>query len=147
MLCITLLIILSYILLIKKHKIQLKDKNRVFNAKEGDKVLLVTAHPDDECMFFSPTILYLLDLKCQIILLCLSNGDYDGLGEERAYELYRSCENFGIPLGNVSISSHFNDDPNVFWDPKDICKTIENQVLKLKSYIFHAMLLFWPLIY
>lgn len=40
------------------------------------RVLIVTAHPDDECMFFGPTILSLIGRKqCQIYLLCLSNGE------------------------------------------------------------------------
>lgn len=39
------------------------------------RVLLVTAHPDDESMFFGPTILSLIRRKnCKIYLLCLSNG-------------------------------------------------------------------------
>lgn len=40
------------------------------------RVLIVTAHPDDECMFFGPTILSLTQRKepCTVYLLCLSNG-------------------------------------------------------------------------
>lgn len=39
------------------------------------RVLIVTAHPDDECMFFGPTILSLLKRPtCRVYLLCLSNG-------------------------------------------------------------------------
>lgn len=38
-------------------------------------VLLITAHPDDECMFFAPTILALTRLAPEnVYLLCLSNG-------------------------------------------------------------------------
>jgi LmbE family N-acetylglucosaminyl deacetylase len=36
--------------------------------------LLVTAHPDDEAMFFSPTILYLINQGLRVALLCLSTG-------------------------------------------------------------------------
>lgn len=32
------------------------------NAKLGERVLVLTAHPDDESMFFGPTILTLYDL-------------------------------------------------------------------------------------
>ncbi len=43
-----------------------------------DRVLIVTAHPDDESMFFSPTILSLVGGKnrpsTMCSLLCLSNG-------------------------------------------------------------------------
>lgn len=40
------------------------------------RVLIVTAHPDDECMFFGPTILSLTQRNepCTVYLLCLSNG-------------------------------------------------------------------------
>ena len=37
-------------------------------------VLIVIAHPDDECMFFSPTILICARRSCTISILCLSNG-------------------------------------------------------------------------
>lgn len=41
------------------------------------RVLVVTAHPDDESMFFGPTILSLTKRKdCRVYLLCLSNGLY-----------------------------------------------------------------------
>lgn len=36
-------------------------------------VLFVTAHPDDECMFFAPTIIALSKL-CDVHVLCLSSG-------------------------------------------------------------------------
>ena len=36
--------------------------------------LLVTAHPDDEAMFFSPTILHLIEQGLRVALLCVSTG-------------------------------------------------------------------------
>lgn len=37
--------------------------------------LFVTSHPDDECMFFGPTILTLSTKpECSVYLLCLSRG-------------------------------------------------------------------------
>lgn len=38
-------------------------------------VLLVTAHPDDEAMFFAPTISRLQQQGASIHILCLSNGE------------------------------------------------------------------------
>lgn len=38
------------------------------------RVLVVTAHPDDECMFFAPTIIQLVALNVDVHLLCLSKG-------------------------------------------------------------------------
>jgi N-acetylglucosaminylphosphatidylinositol deacetylase len=39
-----------------------------------ESVLLVTAHPDDEAMFFAPTIHTLLQQGASVHILCLSNG-------------------------------------------------------------------------
>lgn len=40
-------------------------------------VLLITAHPDDECMFFSPVLLALTRTAPQnVYLLCLSEGNF-----------------------------------------------------------------------
>ncbi len=42
--------------------------------KSDGEVLLVTAHPDDECMFFAPTILAFRENANAVFLLCLSQG-------------------------------------------------------------------------
>jgi hypothetical protein len=39
-------------------------------------VLIVIAHPDDECMFFSPTIIQLVKQHIPVFILCLSSGMY-----------------------------------------------------------------------
>ena len=46
-------------------------------------VLLIIAHPDDEIMFWTPTIKTLISFNISMKILCLSNGNYDGLGELR----------------------------------------------------------------
>lgn len=41
------------------------------------RILFVIAHPDDECMFFGPTILnYTRKEKCVVYLMCLTTGLY-----------------------------------------------------------------------
>lgn len=40
------------------------------------RALLVTAHPDDECMFFAPTVLQLVESQAAVYLLCLSTGRF-----------------------------------------------------------------------
>ena len=50
------------------------------NLKQSKNILFVTAHPDDECMFFAPAIEYLKQ-NSNLFLLVLSNGGYDGLGK------------------------------------------------------------------
>lgn len=37
--------------------------------------LILTAHPDDECMFFAPTVISLASNGCNISALCLSAGN------------------------------------------------------------------------
>ena len=41
----------------------------------GQNVLLVIAHPDDECMFFGPTIQTLNVLGNTINILCMTSGE------------------------------------------------------------------------
>lgn len=53
---------------------------------------LVTAHPDDEAMFFVPFILGVKAEGCAVTLLCLTNGGSAG----RAAELRASCEVLGV---------------------------------------------------
>lgn len=38
------------------------------------RALVLTAHPDDECMFFAPAIVQLVALNANVHLLCLSKG-------------------------------------------------------------------------
>lgn len=40
----------------------------------GSRTLLVIAHPDDEAMFFAPTLLGLARLRHRVFLLCFSAG-------------------------------------------------------------------------
>ena len=49
-----------------------------FVCSPQDRLLLVTAHPDDESMFFSPTLLSLAEFKCSLFILCLSTGGGQG---------------------------------------------------------------------
>src|ERR1700722_255868 len=64
------------------------------NFLSSGNILLLTAHPDDECLFFAPT---LLALTPEVFFLCLSTGDADGLGETRKEELFLSLDVLGVP--------------------------------------------------
>lgn len=72
------------------------------------RVLLLTAHPDDECFFFAPTILALRrsSLSPEIFSLCLSSGNADGIGEQRKGELVRSLDILGVEKDNRWIIEH-----------------------------------------
>ncbi|XP_053690541.1 N-acetylglucosaminyl-phosphatidylinositol de-N-acetylase [Sabethes cyaneus] len=95
---------------------------------QTNRALLVTAHPDDECMFFGPTILELRRRNCRVFLLCLSEGNYGQRGEERRQELWNACESLGIKPEDITLlnATHLRDDPALEW--KTV--TIANQILK-----------------
>jgi N-acetylglucosaminylphosphatidylinositol deacetylase len=68
------------------------------------RVLLVIAHPDDETMFFGPTVVQLCRQKeTDVHLLCLSNGDYRNRGRVRKRELYKACEVMGVREENITV--------------------------------------------
>ncbi|KAJ2726915.1 hypothetical protein GGI07_000243 [Coemansia sp. Benny D115] len=97
-------------------------------AKKQKHVLFVTAHPDDECMFFSPTLAYLSQQKdVTVSLLCLSKGDYDGRGDVRKRELIKAGVHFGLTPDSVIIvdDPHLPDDPNKAWNIALVAKTVE----------------------
>ncbi|KAM5180774.1 N-acetylglucosaminyl-phosphatidylinositol de-N-acetylase [Mantella aurantiaca] len=80
--------------------------------------LLLIAHPDDECMFFAPTILGLLQEQRPLSVLCCSTGNYYNQGEIRKKELIQSCAALGIPPSSVTVIDHRSlpDNPDVRWD-------------------------------
>src|ERR1700761_638697 len=69
-----------------------------FPILTGKRILLLIAHPDDEAMFFAPTLRRLTqpDLGNQVLVLCFSSGDADGLGEVRKKELKKSALMLGV---------------------------------------------------
>jgi N-acetylglucosaminylphosphatidylinositol deacetylase len=71
-----------------------------------ESVLVVTAHPDDECMFFTPTLLALYHRGVKVYLLCLSTGNAEGQGSQRIVELYRAARTLGIPKDRIAIVDH-----------------------------------------
>eukprot|EP01054_Gregarina_sp_Poly1_P001568 Gregarina_sp_Poly_1__1567@NODE_1398_length_4220_cov_58_320732_g545_i1_p4_GENE_NODE_1398_length_4220_cov_58_320732_g545_i1NODE_1398_length_4220_cov_58_320732_g545_i1_p4_ORF_typecomplete_len122_score3_35PIGL/PF02585_17/3_2e22_NODE_1398_length_4220_cov_58_320732_g545_i1191556 len=93
-----------------------------------DSVLLVIAHPDDECMFFAPTLNYLAShlnrISRQVHLLCATSGNVLGLGHLRKQELLSAVSCFGLSESNVTIldEAGFQDGSFRAWDvPKLSC--------------------------
>lgn len=68
-----------------------------FPTLRNKRICLLIAHPDDEAMFFAPTVLALTrpETGNHVKILCLSSGDAEGLGETRKRELVKS----GLVLG------------------------------------------------
>jgi N-acetylglucosaminylphosphatidylinositol deacetylase len=111
-------------------------------------VLLLTAHPDDECMFFAPTLLALVAAGAHVHSLCLSVGNADGLGGVRKHELEGSLDVLGVPPARrwavdrpyvpSAIPQHafalpryrdLQDNITLDWDPRIVSSVIEPYVL------------------
>ncbi|XP_039703393.1 N-acetylglucosaminyl-phosphatidylinositol de-N-acetylase isoform X1 [Pteropus medius] len=92
----------------------------------GSHTLLVIAHPDDEAMFFAPTVLGLARLRHRVFLLCFSAGNYYNQGEIRKRELLQSCDVLGIPPSSVMIIDNrdFPDDPRVQWNTEHVASIL-----------------------
>ena len=75
--------------------------------------LLLTAHPDDECMFFTPILHQVTHIYC------LSNGNNDGLGAIREKEFINSCDTLQV---NGSIGP-LQD--GKIWETADILKLVK----------------------
>ena len=95
----------------------------------GPATLLVTAHPDDECMFFTPTLIS-LGQRQSMHVLCLSPGNYEGLGTYRAVELRRSCARLGILDDRVSVidDPRLQDGPHNSWPPALIAALVRRHL-------------------
>lgn len=92
---------------------------------QGKRILLLIAHPDDEAMFFAPTLRWLTRpiLQNQVLILCLSSGNADGLGHIRKNELKKSAIQLGVTSEEhvvVIDDEKFPDSMTVTWDAKFI---------------------------
>lgn len=92
-----------------------RSHSRTPSSNTMQKTLLVIAHPDDECMFFGPSLIHLPGEKG---VLCLSSGNADGLGKTRSIELVKSCKVLGISEENVTVLEHndLQDGMQNHWD-------------------------------
>ncbi|PQE29362.1 N-acetylglucosaminyl-phosphatidylinositol de-N-acetylase protein [Rutstroemia sp. NJR-2017a WRK4] len=96
-----------------------------FPQLRNKSICLLIAHPDDEAMFFAPTVLALTqpELGNHVKILCLSSGDADGLGEIRKKELVKSGMGLGLRKEEdvfVIESPDFPDSMKITWDKQKI---------------------------
>jgi N-acetylglucosaminylphosphatidylinositol deacetylase len=94
-----------------------------FPVLKGKRILLLIAHPDDEAMFFAPTLLSLTrpGLENHIKILCLSSGNADGLGETRKKELVKSAMILGLRSEDdilVIEDANFPDSMTTTWNAR-----------------------------
>jgi N-acetylglucosaminylphosphatidylinositol deacetylase len=93
------------------------------------RIILLIAHPDDEAMFFSPTLLALTDpaLGNHLKILCLSTGNADGLGETRKKELVESAMKLGVRRKEdvfVLEDGRFKDGMDQDWNTTEIAQVL-----------------------
>ncbi|KAJ6119635.1 hypothetical protein N7523_003915 [Penicillium sp. IBT 18751x] len=99
---------------------------RSFPKLVNKRICLLIAHPDDEAMFFAPTVLALTqpELGNHLKILCFSTGDADGLGETRKKELQKSALHLGVrdesDVFVVEDTNRFPDGMKEYWKEEDI---------------------------
>ena len=127
------LLIISLLLQIKKGT-KLK---AMFNLKklESDvskikSILLIIAHPDDEIMFYTPTIKVLLHYNIKLKILCLSNGNYDKIGHIRTEEFKQVSKYLKLEDNELIDDPDLQDNITKFWDEKVVSQKISDFLKK-----------------
>lgn len=101
-----------------------------FPTLQNRRICVLIAHPDDEAMFFAPTLLHLAkpSQNNKIFILCLSSGDADGLGHIRKSELTKSALLLGITSPEhvvvVEDAEKFPDSMTKTWEAREIAKVL-----------------------
>jgi N-acetylglucosaminylphosphatidylinositol deacetylase len=98
----------------------------------SDKTLsvLVIAHPDDESMFFVPTIVGMKNEGAPLWLLCLTTGNFDGLGKIRSKELVRTgTDVLGFDKIILCDDDKVKDHPTNGWNIRHAASLIERNLL------------------
>ncbi|CAH6718738.1 N-acetylglucosaminyl-phosphatidylinositol de-N-acetylase [[Candida] jaroonii] len=101
------------------------------NSLNNSIIYYIISHPDDEVMFFSPSIIELSkpQYNNRLKLVCLSKGNsIEEMGPIRESELIKSAEILGFDVSDVSIFD-FKDGMNESWSHVDIYKTLDSVVI------------------
>lgn len=88
------------------------------------KVLLVIAHPDDETMFFAPTLRALTSAGHRVFVLCLSSGDFYGLGKQRIPEIREACHHLGVNRGDVTVLDYHDLRDGSAWEARRLGEVV-----------------------
>ncbi|KDN46787.1 LmbE-like protein [Tilletiaria anomala UBC 951] len=99
----------------------------------GERALILTAHPDDEVMFFAPTIMAMQAAGTTVFGLCLSTGNATGLGKHRALELAESYDILGVPAMRIASldDNSLQDGMEVQWNASYISSLLERFIEQL----------------
>ncbi|KAI3406824.2 GPI12 [Candida oxycetoniae] len=100
-----------------------KNLNKVTNST----VYFIIGHPDDEVMFFAPTILELSKswYGNDVELISFSKGDavHESMARIRSQELYNSARMLGVDRSKVHILS-YKDGMNETWSFDSVAKSL-----------------------
>lgn len=101
-------------------------------AQSGHIALLAIAHPDDESMFFVPTIAALKRTGYRVHVLCLSKGLVGSKAESRADELKAAALPLGIDADAVEVidDERLQDGFDQRWDAERISEIVDRSVKK-----------------
>lgn len=98
-------------------------------------VYFVIGHPDDEVMFFSPSLVEIIKPKHgnHVRLVCFSRGDavHESLGIIRSQELRNSARILGVADEDVVILD-YKDGMDIHWNSGDIAASLAN-IIDTKS--------------
>lgn len=110
------------------------------STKTSKYILFIIAHPDDETMFFSPTIFSIKELKSKLErkginiklhILCLSNGNFYGQGKIRENEFEKVMLHMKIDKYKLINDESRFPDKDMYYKSSDveeeIAKYIENE--------------------
>ncbi|KAF7811065.1 N-acetylglucosaminyl-phosphatidylinositol de-N-acetylase-like isoform X1 [Senna tora] len=99
-------------------------------ALQKRNVLLVIAHPDDESMFFTPTINFLTSRGHNVRMFCLSIGDADNKGNVRKQELYQACATLKVPMQQVKVVDHpdLQDGFGKVWNHNILANLVKEEI-------------------
>jgi N-acetylglucosaminylphosphatidylinositol deacetylase len=95
-------------------------------------ITLVIAHPDDEVMFFGPTLNRIAHPRNNnsLSIVCLSTGDSEGLGEVRKAEMAKSADSFLVDSAHLTIidDEKLPDSMEIEWDAEYVADILEKTV-------------------
>lgn len=116
----------------------INSKKKCELIKKSKNYCILIAHPDDEILFFGPTILNLLKLETtkSITILCITNGNYYGQGKLREQEFESCCrqlskysgESMHLKCKLLNLDA-YQDDPKVEWNDLEHLHDIINHYL------------------
>lgn len=95
-------------------------------------MFFVIGHPDDEVMFFSPSLVEITKRKHdnEVKIICFSRGDAvdESFGDIRAHELRSSARIIGVKDENVIVLDKFKDGMDEHWSAQDIASSLAKEV-------------------